>query len=176
MSNPIQIQTPLSKDLDLRAGDSVLLSGEIYTARDAAHRRMVELIERGERLPFKLDGAVIYYCGPAPTPPGKVFGAAGPTTSYRMDAYTPALLAEGLAGMIGKGERSDAVIEAIKKERAVYFAAIGGAAALLSKCVVSAELVAWPDLLSEAVQRLVVRDLPLIVAIDAKGNSVYDER
>ena len=173
MSTIINIQTPLEKNAPLRAGDQVLLSGEIYTARDAAHRRLVELIQKGEPLPFDLRSAVIYYCGPAPTPPGRVFGAAGPTTSYRMDAYTPALLEQGLSGMIGKGERSAAVVDAIKKHGAVYFAAIGGVAALLSNCVVSAELVAWPELLSEAVQRLVVKDLPLIVAIDSQGGSVF---
>lgn len=173
MENTIHITTPLSNGSELSAGDSVLLSGEIFTARDAAHRRMLELVEKGEALPFPLEGAVIYYCGPAPTPPGRIFGAAGPTTSYRMDAYTPALLERGLAGMIGKGERSEEVIESIKRQGAVYFAAVGGVAALLSKCIISAELIAWPDLLSEAVRRLVVKDLPLIVAVDSNGRSVY---
>lgn len=173
MNETVRIHTPLSDHGSLRAGDTVLLSGEIYTARDAAHRRIVELMRQGGALPFDLRGAVIYYCGPAPTPPGKVFGAAGPTTSYRMDAYTPELLAQGLAGMIGKGDRSETVRRSIVEFGAVYFAAVGGVAALLSKCVVSAEVIAWPELLSEAVQRLVVKDLPLVVAIDSRGASAF---
>ena len=173
---PIPISAPLSIETvrNLRAGDSVLLSGTVYTARDAAHRRFRALLEAGEPLPFPIEGAVLYYVGPTPAPPGRVIGAAGPTTSYRMDADTPALLRLGLRGMIGKGRRGDEVIEAMRETGAVYFGAIGGAGALLAKCVRSVETVCYPDLGTEAVRRLEVVDLPLTVVIDAAGRNLYE--
>ena len=151
----------------------MLLSGTVYTARDAAHRRLLELLERGGEPPFPLEGAAIYYCGPAPAPPGRAIGAAGPTTSYRMDAFAPALIARGLRVMIGKGPRSAPVLEAMRAHGAVYLAATGGAGALLASCVESCELVAWPDLGAEAVRRLTLRDMPLTVAADAAGGDLY---
>ncbi len=157
----------------LRAGDTVLLSGVIYTARDAAHKRLCALAAAGEPLPFDVRDAVIYYAGPTPARPGEVIGSVGPTTSGRMDAYAPTLLRLGLAGMIGKGARDAAVVDAMKETGAVYFAAIGGAGALIASCVESAELVCWPELGSEAVRRLVVRGLPLTVAIDSAGGNLY---
>lgn len=171
----IRLNVPDAGDsiLSLHAGDRVLLSGTVYTARDAAHRRMVELIERGEKLPFELEGSAIYYCGPAPAPEGRVIGAAGPTTSYRMDAYAPTLIAHGLRVMIGKGPRSGAVLDAMREFGAVYLAAAGGAGALLASCITSCELVAWPELGPEAVRRLTVRDMPLTVACDAVGGNLY---
>jgi len=171
------LEIPL-KDEDiekLKAGDKVSLTGVVYTARDAAHKRLVELLERGEELPIPLEGQVIYYVGPAPTPPGKPIGSAGPTTSYRMDPYTPALIERGLKGMIGKGERSEQVVEAMKKHKAVYFAATGGAAALISKRIVKAEVIAYEDLGAEAIRRLEVKDFPLIVAQDCHGGNIYSE-
>lgn len=167
---------PLTKEIveDLRAGDSVLLTGIIYTARDAAHKRLVELLEEGKRLPFDIENQAIYYVGPTPAKEGQPIGSAGPTTSYRMDAYTPQLLAKGLKGMIGKGMRSNEVIEAMKEFGAVYFGAIGGAAALTAKCVKSAEVIAYEDLGAEAIRKLYVEDLPLVVVIDAKGNNYYE--
>ena len=171
----LHIQAPLSREQarQLKAGDSVLLSGTIYTARDAAHKRLCELISAGGELPFELQDAVIYYVGPTPEKPGQVIGSAGPTTSYRMDAYAPTLIALGQTGMIGKGKRGPEVVEAMCKHGAVYFGAIGGAGALLSRCVESAELVAYPDLGAEAIRRLQVRDLPLTVVIDSEGNDLY---
>ena len=160
---------------DLKAGESVLLSGTLYTARDAAHKRMVDAIERGEKLPFDIKGQTLYYTGPSPAPPGRVIGSAGPTTSSRMDEFTPRLLAAGLKGMIGKGPRSPEVREAIKKYRAVYFAAVGGAGALLSKTIVSAVVVAYEDLGPEAVLRLEVKDFPAIVINDISGRDLYEE-
>ena len=173
----ITIQTPLTKEeaQKLKAGDTVLLTGVIYTARDAAHKRMCEALERGEELPFPLQDAVIYYVGPTPAPPGRVIGSAGPTTSGRMDAYAPRLMEEGLRGMIGKGERTDAVIESMKKNGAVYFAATGGAAALLASRIKAAKVIAWEDLGTEAVRRLEVEDFPLTVVIDAEGRDLYKE-
>ena len=173
----ITIHTPLTKDeaQKLKAGDTVLLTGVIYTARDAAHKRMCEALERGEELPFPLQDAVIYYVGPTPAPPGRVIGSAGPTTSGRMDAYAPRLMEEGLRGMIGKGERTDAVIESMKKNGAVYFAATGGAAALLTSRIKAAKVIAWEDLGTEAVRRLEVEDFPLTVVIDAEGRDLYKE-
>lgn len=173
----ITIHTPLTKDeaQKLKAGDTVLLTGVIYTARDAAHKRMCEALERGEELPFPLQDAVIYYVGPTPAPPGRVIGSAGPTTSGRMDAYAPRLMEEGLRGMIGKGERTDAVIESMKKNGAVYFAATGGAAALLASRIKAAKVIAWEDLGTEAVRRLEVEDFPLTVVIDAQGRDLYKE-
>lgn len=175
MSGIMRLEAPLSAEaaLALRAGQRVLLSGTIYTARDAAHRRLCELLERGEEPPFPLEGAVIYYCGPAPAPPGRPIGAAGPTTSYRMDSYAPLLLERGVRGMIGKGARSAAVASAAREHGAVYFAATGGAGALLAGCVESCGLVAWEDLGPEAVRRLTVRDMPLTCALDAHGGDLY---
>lgn len=157
----------------LRAGQRVLLSGRIYTARDAAHARMALALEKGEALPVDLKNEIIYYTGPCPPQPGKVIGSCGPTTSSRMDAYTPLLLENGLIGMIGKGDRGDAVIEAMRRCGAVYFAATGGAGALLSRCVTQCTCVAYEDLGTEAVYRLHIKDFPLIVAIDAAGNNLY---
>lgn len=171
-----KITAPLLKKtlLELHAGDNVLLSGYIYTARDAAHKRLVELLDAGKKLPFDIKDQVIYYVGPTPAKPGKAIGSAGPTSSYRMDPYAPELIKNGLNGMIGKGKRSSEVINAIKEFKAVYFAAIGGAAALTSKCIKSAELIAYEDLGAEAVRKLYVEDLPLIVVIDAYGNNFYE--
>lgn len=175
MAGPVRLQSPLAeKDVvRLRAGDEVLLSGEVYTARDAAHRRMVECLDRGEPLPFPLSGAVIYYVGPTPAPPGKVIGSAGPTTSGRMDAYAPRLIALGLKGMIGKGTRSAEVVAACQEHRAVYFGAIGGAGALLARRIRAVELVAWEELGPEAVRRLRVEDFPVVVVNDCHGGDLY---
>jgi fumarate hydratase subunit beta len=172
-----KISTPLTKDKvkDLKAGDSVLLSGVIYTARDAAHKRLVELLDKGEELPIDVKDAVIYYVGPTPEKPGMIIGSAGPTTSYRMDAYAPKLLDKGLKGMVGKGLRSQEVVDSMIKNGAVYFAAIGGAGALISKSVKSAEIVTYEDLGSEAIRRLVVEDFPIVVVIDSKGNNLYEQ-
>lgn len=171
-----RVITPLN-DLEiseLKCGDSVLLTGTIYTARDAAHKRLIELIEKGEELPFALEGETIYYVGPTPPKPGMVIGSAGPTTSYRMDAYAPKLLDLGLKGMIGKGLRNEEVIESIKKNKAIYFGAIGGAAALIGKSIIKSEVIAYEDLGSEAIRRLEVKDLPLVVIIDSLGNNLYE--
>ncbi len=179
MTQPIiDITTPLNEAQarSLKAGDEVRLRGVVYTARDAAHRRMVEALDRGEALPFPLEGAVIYYVGPSPGRPGQVIGSAGPTTSGRMDAYAPRLIALGLRGMIGKGDRGPAVVEAMRQYGAVYFAATGGAGALLGRCIQSAEIVAYEDLGTEAVRRLTVEDFPALVAIDAAGRSMFQRR
>ena len=172
-----RITTPLTYDKvkDLKVGDSVLLSGVIYTGRDAAHKRLVELLDKGEELPIDVKDAVIYYVGPTPAKEGRAIGSAGPTTSYRMDAYTPALLDKGLKGMIGKGLRSKEVVESMKKNGAVYFGAIGGAAALIGKCVKKAEIVTYEDLGAEAIRRLEVEDLPIVVVIDSEGNNLYEQ-
>lgn len=158
----------------IKSGESCLLSGVIYTARDAAHKRLAELLEKGEKLPFDIENATIYYVGPTPAKPDQVIGSAGPTTSYRMDAYSPALIAAGETGMIGKGKRGAEVVEAMKKHGAVYFAAIGGAGALLSSCIKSAEVVCYEDLGAEAVRRLVVENLPVVAVIDSEGNNLYE--
>ncbi len=158
----------------LRAGDSVLLTGTIITGRDAAHKRLFELIQKGEPLPVEVRGELIYYVGPAPAKPGYAVGPAGPTSSYRMDKFTPALLDLGMKGMIGKGARSQEVIDSIKKNGAVYFAAIGGAAALIAKSIKKEEILCYDDLGTEAVRRYTVEDFPCIVAIDCEGNNVYD--
>ncbi|MDR0719148.1 MAG: Fe-S-containing hydro-lyase [Treponema sp.] len=158
----------------LSAGDPVYLSGVIYTARDAAHQRMMELLDGGKALPFPIEDAVVYYTGPSPAAPGQVIGSAGPTTSYRMDAYAPRLLALGLRGMIGKGKRSAEVIAAIQKAGALYFGALGGAGALLSRCIRAAEIVAFPGLGTEAIHRLTVEDFPVTVVIDSRGNNLYE--
>lgn len=173
---PLSITAPMSEKeaRTLRAGDSVLLSGTIYTARDAAHKRLCALIERGESLPFDVRDAFIYYVGPTPAKPGQVIGSAGPTTSYRMDAYAPSLLKLGLRGMIGKGIRSPQVISAMQEYGAVYFGAIGGAGALIARSIVDCSLVAYEDLQSEAIRKLTVRDFPLTVIIDSEGNNLYE--
>ena len=171
------ITAPLDKKQieELNSGDFVYISGTIYTARDAAHKRMYETMQKGEQIPFDLENNIIYYLGPTPAKEGKVIGSAGPTTSSRMDKYTPLLLDNGLKGMIGKGKRSEEVIKAMQKEGAVYFAAIGGAGALLSKCITKAEVIAYDDLGTEAIRKLEVKDLPVIVVIDSKGNNLYEE-
>ena len=176
MAQPRNLKTPLTNDdlKNLRVGDKVTLSGAIYSARDAAHKRIVELIDKQEKLPFDLEGAAVYYVGPAPAKPGYAIGSAGPTTSGRMDAYTPLLISKGLKGMIGKGPRSAEVKQAMKQHGAVYFAAVGGAGALISKSITKAEVVAYPELGAEAIRRMEVKDLPLIVAIDMFGNDLYE--
>lgn len=170
------ITTPLTAEVcsSLKAGDSVLLSGTVYTARDAAHKRLCQLVAEGKPLPFPVENAVIYFVGPSPARPGQPIGSAGPTTSYRMDSYSPTLLRLGLKGMIGKGKRSTDVIDAMKAAGAVYFGAIGGAGALLAKCVKSSELVCYEDLDAEAIRKLQVENLPLTVIIDSAGNNLYE--
>ena len=168
-----RITLPLQNAAELQAGEEVFLCGELFGARDQAHKRMLALMQSGRELPFKLAGAVIYYFGPAPTPPGKVIGSAGPTTAGRMDAFTPALLDAGLKGMIGKGNRSAHVVEAMRRNAAVYFYASGGCGALYAQCIKQAEPIAFADLGPEAVFRLVVEDFPVIVAIDSQGRSVF---
>ncbi len=158
----------------LRAGDYVFLTGTIYTARDAAHKRMKEALERGESLPFEMQNNVIYYMGPSPARPGHPIGSAGPTTASRMDIYAPELLDLGLKGMIGKGKRSQAVKDAVIRNSAVYFAAVGGAGALLSRSIVASEVIAYDDLGTEAVRKLQVENFPVIVVMDAAGNNLYD--
>lgn len=172
-----KISLPLTDETvaGLRAGDDVLLTGTLYTGRDSAHKRMVEALDEGRPLPFQLAGQTIYYMGPSPARPGQVIGSAGPTTSGRMDSYSPRLMAEGLKGMIGKGMRSPAVREAIRQHRAVYFAAIGGAGALISKTIRKSEVIAYEDLGAEAVLRLEVEDFPAIVVNDMYGGDLYEE-
>lgn len=172
-----RIETPLTDEvvMDLHAGDGVEITGIIYTGRDLAHRRLVEALERGEALPFDLEGQVIYYVGPAPAKPGYPIGPAGPTTSYRMDPYTPTLLSHGLKGMIGKGNRSKEVKEAIQRYKGVYFAAVGGAAALLAKRIKRCEVIGYEDLGTEAVYKLWVEDFPVVVVNDAYGQDLYEE-
>ena len=170
------IHTPLTekKARELRAGDYVYITGTIYTARDAAHKRMQETLAAGECLPIDVKDAIIYYMGPSPAREGRAIGSAGPTTASRMDKYTPSLLELGLKGMIGKGRRTEAVKEAIVRSGAVYFAAVGGAGALLSKAIVSSEVIAFDDLGTEAIRKLQVQDFPVIVVIDSKGNNLYE--
>jgi len=177
MSQGIRLTPPLSSDdvAQLTAGDRVLISGVIHTGRDAAHKRIVEALARGEEPPFALEGAVIYYVGPSPPPPGRVIGAAGPTTSYRMDPYAPELMARGLKAMIGKGKRGDEVKEAMVRQQAVYLGAIGGAGALMARCIKEAQVIAYDDLGPEAVRRLVVEDMPLICVNDVHGGDLYQE-
>ena len=172
----INIKTPFTREdvKKLRAGDSCLISGVIYTARDAAHKRLCELIERGEELPLDIKDSIIYFVGPTPAKPGQAIGSAGPTTSYRMDAYSPSLITIGQTGMIGKGKRGPEVIAAMKEHGAVYFGAIGGCGALLSKCVKKAEVIAYDDLGAEAIRRLEVEDFPVVVVIDSLGNNLYE--
>lgn len=170
----IPVTVPMSREQAkaLRAGDDCLLSGVIYTARDAAHKRLCALIEEGKELPIDLRDSVIYFVGPTPGKEGQVIGSAGPTTSYRMDAYSPSLIALGQTGMIGKGGRSPEVVEAMKQHGAVYFGAIGGCGALLSKCIISSQVVAYEDLGTEAIRRLEVKDFPVVVVIDSEGNDL----
>lgn len=169
------MQAPFTdeKIKSLKAGDMLYISGTIYTARDAAHKRMCEMLEAGEPMPFDFTGQVVYYAGPCPAKPGQPIGSVGPTTGGRMDAYSPTLIEKGLRVMIGKGSRSEEVIDALKKHTGVYFAAIGGAAALMAKCVKHAEVIAFDDLGTEAIRRLTVEELPVIVAIDCNGNDMY---
>jgi fumarate hydratase subunit beta len=175
MAEIIKVQTPLSAEVVrlLRISAEVEISGVIYTARDMAHKRLCELIDAGEKLPFHLEGAVIYFAGPTPARPGKVIGAIGPTTSSRMDAFSPKLIANGLRAMIGKGYRGGEVRDALRKYGAVHFSTIGGAGALLSKHIVSADVIAYEDLGTEAIRKLEVVDFPAVVAYDLYGNSVY---
>lgn len=171
----ISITTPLSREQarTLKAGDSCLISGVIYTARDAAHKRLCELAAQGKELPLEIRDSVIYYVGPTPAKPGDAIGSAGPTTAYRMDAYSPTLIALGETGMIGKGKRGPEVIQAMKEHGAVYFGAIGGCGALLSQCIKKAEVIAYEDLGAEAIRRLEVENFPVIVVIDSEGNNLY---
>lgn len=170
------LHTPLSREdaRALRCGESCLITGTIYTARDAAHKRLCELAAKGKPLPFDIEGAIIYFVGPTPAKPGQVIGSAGPTTSYRMDAYSPTLIALGQTGMIGKGKRGEAVVDAMRRYGAVYLGAIGGLGALLGKCVKKAEVIAYPDLGAEAVRRLEVENFPVVVVIDSEGNNLYE--
>jgi fumarate hydratase subunit beta len=169
------LNTPLDKNMikELKAGDEVKINGIVYTARDAAHKRMVTMLQQGEQLPFDIKGQIIYYVGPCPAKPGKIIGSAGPTTSGRMDAYTPILIEQGLAGMIGKGLRSPEVVESMIKHGSVYFGAIGGAGALIAKHIVYQEVIAFPELGPEALRKLEVKDFPVLVVIDSYGNNLY---
>ncbi len=175
--NVIKLKTPLTDEQvsKLRIGDRVLLSGVIYTSRDAAHKRIVEAMDKGEKTPMEIAGQVIYYAGPSPTRPGNPIGSVGPTTSYRMDSYAPRLIEKGLKGMIGKGSRGKEVIEAMKKYKAVYFGATGGAAALIARVVKKGQVLAYPELGPEAVNRLEVEDFPLVVINDVTGADLYEE-
>lgn len=172
----VKINTPLTREKtrELKAGDSCLISGIIYTARDAAHKRLCELISENKPLPLDVEDSIVYYVGPTPAKPGNAIGSAGPTTSYRMDAYSPALIELGQTGMIGKGKRGPEVIEAMKKHGAVYFGAIGGCGALLSKCIKNAEVIAYDDLGAEAIRKLEVENFPVVVIIDSHGNNLYE--
>lgn len=172
----VVIKTPLQREdvKKLKAGDSCLITGVIYTARDAAHKRLCKLIERGEEFPFDIKNSIIYFVGPTPEKPGQAIGSCGPTTSYRMDAYSPELIKKGQTGMMGKGKRGPAVVDAMKEYGAVYFGAIGGCGALLSRCVKKAEVIAYDDLGAEAIRRLEVEDFPVIVVIDSEGNNLYE--
>ena len=171
-----KIQTPFTREdaRTLKAGDSCLITGVIYTARDAAHKRLCELAAQGKPLPVDMENAIIYFVGPTPAKPGQAIGSAGPTTSYRMDAYSPTLIAMGQTGMVGKGKRNAEVIAAMKEYGAVYFGATGGCGALLSKCIKKAEIVAYEDLGAEAIRRLEVEDFPVTVIIDSEGNNLYE--
>ena len=172
----IRVTAPMSREQarTLKSGDSVLLSGVIYTARDAAHKRLCELADQGKELPLDVKDSIIYFVGPTPAKPGEVIGSAGPTTSYRMDAYSPTLIELGLTGMIGKGKRNEAVVSAMKEHGAVYFGAIGGCGALLSRCIKKAEIIAYEDLGAEAIRRLEVENFPVVVIIDSEGNNLYE--
>ncbi|MBQ9952494.1 MAG: Fe-S-containing hydro-lyase [Clostridia bacterium] len=170
------ITTPLTREKirELKSGESVYITGTIYTARDAAHKRLCELVAQGKELPMEIQDAIIYFVGPTPAKPGQAIGSAGPTTSYRMDAYSPTLISIGQTGMIGKGKRSPEVIAAMKEHGAVYFGAIGGCGALLSKCIKKAEIVAYEDLGAEAIRKLEVEEFPVVVIIDSEGNNLYE--
>ncbi len=172
----VKITAPMSREVarSLKAGDSCLISGVIYTARDAAHKRLCELAAQGKELPLDVTDGVIYFVGPTPAKPGEVIGSAGPTTAYRMDAYSPTLIGLGLTGMIGRGKRSPEVIAAMKEHGAVYFGAIGGCGALLSRCIKKAEIIAYEDLGAEAIRRLEVENFPVVVIIDSEGNNLYE--
>ena len=172
----INVTVPMNRETarSLKAGDSVLLSGVIYTARDAAHKRLCELAAQSKELPLDVTDGVIYFVGPTPAKPGEVIGSAGPTTAYRMDAYSPTLIGLGLTGMIGKGKRSPEVVSAMKEHGAVYFGAIGGCGALLSRCIKKAEIIAYEDLGAEAIRRLEVENFPVVVIIDSEGNNLYE--
>lgn len=172
-----KITLPITKEFvcNLNSGDYVYLTGTLYSARDAAHKRMIETLAAGGELPIPIENQTIYYLGPTPAKEGQVIGSAGPTTSTRMDKYTPTLIELGITGMIGKGKRSEAVIDAMKKYHAVYFAAVGGAGAFLSKCIVKAEIAAYEDLGAEAIYKLEVKDFPVIVVIDDKGENLYNQ-
>lgn len=172
----IKLTTPLTleKVKNLKAGDQVLLTGTMYTSRDAGHKRMIDQIDNNEELPFHIKDAIIYYVGPSPAKEGEVIGSAGPTTSYRMDSFTPRLLDLGLKGMVGKGKRNKEVIESMMKNGAIYFGAVGGAAALLAKCIKSSKVIAYEDLGPEALRELYVEDFPIIVVIDSLGNNIYE--
>lgn len=172
----VRIKTPLTREdvRKLKAGDSCLISGVIYTARDAAHKRLCELVQKGEPLPLDIKDSIIYFVGPTPAKPGQAIGSAGPTTSYRMDAYSPTLIELGQTGMIGKGKRGDNVIDAMKAHGAVYFGAMGGCGALLGKCIKKSEVIAYADLGAEAICRLEVEDFPVVVVIDSFGNNLYE--
>jgi len=177
MSDPIRLTPPLSDEVvaSLKTGDRVLITGVIYTGRDAAHKRLVDLLDKGEDLPIPMQGEIIYFVGPAPAKPGKAIGSAGPTTSYRMDSYSPRLLAEGLKGMIGKGSRNAEVKAAIKEYKGIYFAATGGAGALLAQRIKKAEVVAYEDLGPEAIRRIEVEDFPAVVINDIYGGDLYEQ-
>ena len=177
MAEKKRISAPLTDEVveDLKIGDNVLITGTIYTARDAAHKRLVELVDKGEKLPFDVKGQIIYFVGPTPARPGEVIGSAGPTTSYRMNIYTPRLIAVGQKGMIGKGEMGPEVVEAMKKHKAVYMAAVGGAGALISRAITASEVVAYDDLGAEAIHKLTVKDFPVIVALDCHGGNLFKE-
>ncbi|UCD93938.1 MAG: Fe-S-containing hydro-lyase [Candidatus Zixiibacteriota bacterium] len=177
MAEKKRITAPLTDEVvqDLKIGDNVLISGTIYTARDAAHKRLVELVDKGEQLPFDVKGQIIYFVGPTPAKPGEVIGSAGPTTSYRMNIYTPRLIAVGQKGMIGKGEMGPEVVAAMKKHKAVYLSAVGGAGALISRAITASEIVAYEDLGAEAIRKLTVKDFPVIVALDCHGGNLYSE-
>ncbi len=174
MEEPIKLNTKDIKEAakTLRAGDSVLLSGTVYTARDAAHKKICALIDNGEKIPFELDGAVIYYAGPTPAPEGRPIGSCGPTTSSRMDGFAPKLIDLGVAATIGKGNRSNEVVEAMKRNGAIYLCAIGGAGAIAAKAIKEVEIIAFPELGCEAVRRMKIEDFPLIVGIDSKGGTI----
>ena len=177
MAQVKSIVTPLTDEVikTLKIGDKVSITGVIYSARDAAHKKLVELIEAGKDLPFDMPGQAIYFVGPTPAKPGNAVGSAGPTTSGRMDAYSPILIAHGLKGMIGKGPRSESVKDAMKKHGAVYFAAVGGAGALISKSITKVDVIAYPELGAEAIRRMEVKEFPAIVAVDASGNDLYEK-
>ena len=171
-----EIQAPIDKKTakELRAGDYVKITGTIYTARDAAHKRMAEALDKGEKLPVDIHGETIYYMGPTPAREGRAIGSAGPTTASRMDKYAPRLLDMGMVGMIGKGKRTKEVADAVVRNEGVYFAAVGGAGALLSKCILSSEVIAYEDLGTEAIRKLTVKDFPVIVVMDSQGNNLYE--